>query len=154
MKITFIVLTLAAILLTSCRQITIWDKTTKSISIEFRLVKNTSVFYITKSNLESQILINNTDIKDAFVDKRDEGFVIVLEMTSSGSKKLKHITTTNIGKRIAIVVDDRIETTPMIIDTVYDGTVIITGKYTYKEASDTASGIMKYNDKKIHNKPL
>ncbi|CAN5277524.1 protein translocase subunit SecDF [soil metagenome] len=59
-------------------------------------------------------------------------------MTSSGAQKWKRLTTANLGKSVAIVMDNKVYTAPTVQGVLsYEST--ITGNFTFREAEDLAS---------------
>ncbi|UCH98489.1 MAG: hypothetical protein JSV88_17030 [Candidatus Aminicenantes bacterium] len=62
---------------------------------------------------------------------------IAFTLNSRGAKKFRDYTEANIGKRLAIVLDNKIQSVPVIQDVIsYDG--VITGQFTIEEAEDLA----------------
>lgn len=57
-----------------------------------------------------------------------------LEFTPEGAKKFAEITKRNIGKPLAIFLDNHILTAPMVETEITDGQAVITGNYTLDEA--------------------
>jgi preprotein translocase subunit SecD len=57
-----------------------------------------------------------------------------LEFSPEGAKKFAEITKRNIGKPLAIFLDDNIVTAPTVSTEISDGKAVITGKYTLDEA--------------------
>ncbi|MDR1435997.1 MAG: protein translocase subunit SecD [Puniceicoccales bacterium] len=66
------------------------------------------------------------------------GYEIGLEMTAEGAKKFEKTTSANVGKRLAIVLDGRIFSMPLIRSPIGDGRASISGKFTQKEAVELA----------------
>jgi len=62
--------------------------------------------------------------------------VIGLEFSSVGAKKFAQITKDNIGKPVAIFLDDRLLTAPVVENEITDGKAIITGKSTLEEVKN------------------
>jgi SecD/SecF fusion protein len=61
---------------------------------------------------------------------------ILFDTTSDGVREWARITGANIGKRLAIVLDNTIYSAPNINDKIYGGTSRITGSFTREEARD------------------
>ena len=57
-----------------------------------------------------------------------------LEFTAEGGKKFSEITGRNIGKPLAIFLDDKIVTAPNVENAITDGKAVITGNFTVDEA--------------------
>jgi SecD/SecF fusion protein len=61
---------------------------------------------------------------------------ITMEMTKSGRKIWGDMTTKNVGRPIAIVLDNIVQTAPNVITAITDGTSSISGNYSQPEAAD------------------
>ena len=64
---------------------------------------------------------------------------VSLEFTEEGKKLFAEATKNNIGKQIAIVLDDEIVSAPVVNTEITDGNAMITGHFTPEEAEKTAS---------------
>ncbi|MEA1848007.1 hypothetical protein U9K52_03685 [Chryseobacterium sp. MHB01] len=72
--------------------------------------------------IESISFLNSTDIKNIILNKNGNKYPTVLfELNETGSRKLKKITSENFGNGIAIIVDKKIITMPMIVAEISDG---------------------------------
>ena len=63
---------------------------------------------------------------------------ISMETTSEGVREFARITGANVGKRLAIVLDNTIHSAPNIRDKIYGGSSSISGNFTSEEARDLA----------------
>jgi preprotein translocase subunit SecD len=63
---------------------------------------------------------------------------ISLTFTSDGAKLFKDITTRNVGKPVAIVLDGEVISAPTVQSVIEDGKAVITGKFTVQEAKNLA----------------
>lgn len=63
---------------------------------------------------------------------------VSLEFNSEGAKKFAKITEENVGKRLAIVLDDKVQSAPVIREPIPSGKAEISGRFTPEEASDLA----------------
>ena len=61
-----------------------------------------------------------------------------MENTSEGVREWARITGANVGKRLAIVLDNTVYSAPNIAVKIYGGTSTITGSFTREEAKDLA----------------
>ncbi|MDZ4796422.1 MAG: protein translocase subunit SecDF [Bacteroidota bacterium] len=80
---------------------------------------------------------------DAVTDARQEfdqfGKVeIRMEMNKAGANAWKKMTEENVGKPIAIVLDNVVQSAPNVISAIPDGTSSISGSYTQQDAADLA----------------
>lgn len=62
--------------------------------------------------------------------------VVGLQFNSEGAKKFQEITKKNIGKQVAILVDDEIITAPTVQQEISGGNAVITGGFTLEEAKE------------------
>ncbi len=63
---------------------------------------------------------------------------VALELTDRGARIFERITEENVGKRLAIVLDDVVRSAPVIREKITGGHAQITGSFTHEEASDLA----------------
>jgi len=93
---------------------------------------------------EGNTVLTGNDIKDAkavYGTQRDTGIqepVVSLELTSEGAKKFATATTNNIGKIIAIYLDESVISAPQVGEPITDGRAQISGRMTMEEAADLA----------------
>ena len=59
-------------------------------------------------------------------------------MDRAGTKKFARITTNNVGKRLAIILDNKIISAPVINEPIIGGNSVITGNFTFQSATDLA----------------
>ena len=64
---------------------------------------------------------------------------IQFEMNQEGAIKFAEITRNNIGRKLAITLDGKVQTAPMINSEIPSGNGVITGNYTIEEAKATAT---------------
>ena len=64
---------------------------------------------------------------------------VSMSMNSTGSRSWKRITGESIGKRIAIALDDYVQSAPTVNSEIPNGQSIITGSFTLEEAQDLAN---------------
>jgi SecD/SecF fusion protein len=87
-----------------------------------------------KAALEGDVIV------DARQDFSQNGSnEITMSMNPEGSKKWKRITADNIGKSIAIVLDNYVYTFPTVNGEIPNGTSSITGDFSLEEAKDLAN---------------
>ena len=87
-----------------------------------------------KALLEGDVI---TDARQGF-DERGRP-AVSMQMNSSGAKAWKKITANNIGKRIAITLDDRVYSAPTVNTEIPNGNSQITGNFSIEEAKDLAN---------------
>ena len=64
---------------------------------------------------------------------------ISMQMNSNGAKSWRRLTSTNIGRRIAIVLDNLVYSAPFVQNEIPNGNSQITGEFTIEEAQDLAN---------------
>ena len=64
--------------------------------------------------------------------------VVALRFNSKGADEFAAITANNVGKRLAIVLDGKVQSAPRINEPIPSGEAVITGRFTPQEASDLA----------------
>ncbi len=120
--------------------------------LENRLPKDTSIYFekevdpVTKREnrrpllLQNKILMTGEMIKNAQVrigGNFNEPYVS-LDMTGSGARVFASITEKNVGRRLAIVLDDIVRSAPVIREKILGGSAQISGNFTHEEATDLA----------------
>ena len=90
--------------------------------------------------LESPILMTGSMVKDAQVrigGNFNEPYV-ALDLTTLGAQTFGQLTEKNVGKRLAIVLDNNVRSAPVIKEEILGGHAQINGNFTHAEASDLA----------------
>ncbi len=88
-----------------------------------------------KPALSGDVIVNAT----SEYDKMQQGNYVSMTMTSEAAKKWSNITGANVGKRVAIVLDDQVYSAPNVNDKIDGGRSSITGNFTTDEAKDLAN---------------
>jgi len=90
--------------------------------------------------VHSEIMMTGDMVKDAQV--RIGGTfnepLVSLDLTGRGGKIFAKVTSENVNKRFAIILDDKIKSAPVIREKILGGSAQITGNFKYEEASDLA----------------
>ena len=99
---------------------------------EIRYHRETNDWYI----LESPVLLTGDRITDAFPTTGRTSFdiVVALSFDGPGRRKFAQVTGDHIGEHLAILLDERVQSAPVIQDQIV-GNGIIQGNFTYEEAS-------------------
>jgi preprotein translocase subunit SecD len=90
--------------------------------------------------LKEKTLMTGEFIKDARVSL-ESGFAethVSMEFTDVGAKLFEQITGANVGKRLAIILDNNVYSAPEIRERIAGGRAQITGRFTTEEANDLA----------------
>jgi preprotein translocase subunit SecD len=90
--------------------------------------------------LESRTLMTGEYIADARVrpSQQLQGPYVELVLNSSGARLFEQITAANVNRRLAIVLDNRVYSAPVIQERIGGGRASITGSFDIKEARDLA----------------
>ncbi len=89
--------------------------------------------------VEKKALLSGDAVKKAYVsfDQYNQP-VVSLEFTPEGAKKFAQITGENVGRNLAIVLDGKIQSAPVIRERIPSGRAMISGSFTPTEAQDLA----------------
>lgn len=82
--------------------------------------------------------LTGKDLKIAQVKFNNGKAVVGLDFTPQGSQKFADITTKNIGKPLAIFLDNQIISAPTVQNAITDGNAVITGNFTVEAAKQLA----------------
>ncbi len=90
--------------------------------------------------LKEKTMMTGEFIKDARValDSQFHEPYVAMEFTDVGAKLFEQITTANVKKRLAIILDNNVYSAPVIQERIAGGRAQITGRFDTKEASDLA----------------
>ncbi|PHI95300.1 protein-export membrane protein SecD [Parasaccharibacter apium] len=88
--------------------------------------------------VEDKIDVDGANLADAAATMSDNQWVVSLKFDNKGAEDFARITTANVGKPFAIVLDGRILTSPVINGPITAGQGIITGSFSARSASDLA----------------
>ena len=87
--------------------------------------------------LHSAVLLDRTAIKSATIEREPNGTVgILITLTESGSKRFGEISTKYVGRRLGIILDGKLHSTPYVRDPILGGSLTITGNFTEIEAAE------------------
>ncbi|MDR3631227.1 MAG: protein translocase subunit SecD [Desulfocapsaceae bacterium] len=121
-------------------------------ALENQLPKDTTIYFekdvdkVTKKEtihpllLQNKVLMTGDMVKDAQVrigGTFNEPYVS-LDLTSKGARVFGSITEKNVGKRMAIVLDDNVRSAPVIREKILGGSAQISGSFSHEEATDLA----------------
>lgn len=89
---------------------------------------------------EGNVLLTGENLKDARAEVRPDGqgAVVNLEFDSKGTELFAQATQNNVGKRIAIVIDNSIISAPIVNEVIPNGNAQISGSFTADEAQNLA----------------
>lgn len=94
---------------------------------------------------EEKVVLEGADIQDAqpqiIQGTFGDEYVVILTLNGEGTKKFATATSKNIGKRISIIYDNEMISSPTVENAITDGTAQISGQASYEEASELATTI-------------
>ncbi|MDD3088086.1 MAG: protein translocase subunit SecD [Candidatus Omnitrophica bacterium] len=96
--------------------------------------------------LESEAVLTGDALSDAMINFSQADFggqVVSLRFNSEGAKKFAQVTAANIGRRLAIVLDGKVQSAPNIKEAIPSGEAVISGRFTVDQAQDLAK-ILKH----------
>lgn len=89
-------------------------------------------------SVSKQSLLGGDSLIDASVIYNNGKPVITFKLNNYGADAFAEITSNNIGKMLAIVLDDKVITAPMINSRIDGGNGMITGNFSFEEATKIA----------------
>ena len=95
---------------------------------------------IDESTVSKRIIISGDNLLDAQprMDSQSNETVVSFSLDRVGAKRFGKATSTGIGKQLAIILDGKIISAPVIRDTIASGSGQITGGFTFQSATDLA----------------
>jgi SecD/SecF fusion protein len=101
---------------------------------------NAVVLHAIKTSKDGQASLEGDRITDAKRDIAQNGEVEVsMSMNAEGARIWKNLTKNNVGKCVAIVLDDIVYSSPVVQNEIPNGRSSISGSFTSEEASDLAN---------------
>ena len=120
----------------------------KTAQLNFRLVSENSEFGIDelvsedgdKLKISKRIVMSGENLVDAqpSIQNQQNEPTVSFTLDRVGAQKFGRTTTDNVGKRLAIVLDGKIISAPNINEPITSGKGIISGNFTFQEATDLA----------------
>ena len=89
--------------------------------------------------LEKEAVLSGDSLTNAEMRFNQSEFnepIVSLELNAEGAKKFAEITANNIGRRLAIVLDGKVQSAPNIKEAIPSGQAVISGRFTIEEAQD------------------
>ena len=120
----------------------------KTAKLNFRLVSDNTEFGIDelvsetgqKLNVSKRIVMSGENLIDAqpSIQNQQNEPTVSFTLDRLGAQKFGRATTDNVGKRLAIVLDGKIISAPNINEPITSGNGMISGNFTFQEATDLA----------------
>ncbi len=119
----------------------------KTAKLNFRLVTNAENEFGSEKMLSEdgselivnkQIIMSGENLVDAQprVDNQSNEPIVSFTLDRYGAKKFGKVTTNNIGKRLAIVLDNKVISAPVIREAITGGSGTISGNFNFQEVTD------------------
>ena len=83
-------------------------------------------------------VVGGENLTDASVSFQDGAPVVSFKFNTVGGRKFGEVTKDNIGRQLAIVLDDEVISAPVIQSAIMGGSGVITGNFSSEEANDLA----------------
>lgn len=86
------------------------------------------------------VIVSGDRIADAqqALDQRIGGWNVVIRFDGRGAAQFADVTTTHVGRRLALVLGDRVLSAPYVMDPILGGEVVISGNFTEAQAAQLA----------------
>ena len=120
----------------------------KTANLSFRLVSESEDDFgseiLSYEDSEAKLSVNKRVIlsgnnlisaKPSF-DNRNNQSTVVISLDRAGTKKFARTTQNNVGKRLAIILDNKIISAPVINEPILNGNSVISGNFTLQSATD------------------
>ena len=122
----------------------------KTANLTFRLVsdgeEDFGSEFLSYENSEDKLSVNkrvvlsgnNLISAQPSYDNQNNQSTVNISLDRAGSKKFARTTKTNVGKRLAIILDNKIISAPVINEPILNGNSVISGNFTFQSATDLA----------------
>ena len=120
----------------------------KTAKLNFRLLSENSEFGFDelmtetgeKLKISKKIVMSGENLIDAqpSIQNQQNEPTVSFSLDRLGAQKFGRTTTDNVGKRLAIVLDDKIISAPNINEPITSGNGVISGNFSFQEATDLA----------------
>jgi len=135
-------------------QLSFWEQTATSSSVLIKSAEAFQALVATQSAYPISVLqvlgtypnktsLGGPDLKETSVgfDSQSGKPQVQLKFTSVGAKKFADITTRNVGKIVAISLDDQVIEAPRVNQAILTGDAVITGGFTTKDANEMSRSL-------------
>jgi protein-export membrane protein SecD len=122
----------------------------KTANLTFRLVSESEddfgSEFLSYEDSEAQLSVskrvvlsgNNLIAAQPRFDNQNNQNTVNISLDMAGAKKFARATKNNVGKRLAIILDNKIISAPVINEAIIGGNGVITGNFTFQSATDLA----------------
>ena len=95
-----------------------------------------------KIYLHREAGITKTDIAGALAKKEDgQAYVVEVRLTEAGHEKFARLTERHLNKPLAIILDGKVVSTPVVRDKITTQNLVLSGNFTKKEAVRIATAL-------------
>ena len=93
-----------------------------------------------KLNVSKRVALSGNNLISAqpSFDNQNNQSTVNISLDRAGTKKFARVTRDNVGKRLAIVLDNKIISAPVIREAILGGNSVISGDFTFQSATDLA----------------
>ncbi len=88
--------------------------------------------------VRKRVMVSGDTLIDAQPTFQDNEPVVSFRFDSTGTKRFGDVTQDNVGRRLAIVLDNKVISAPVIREPILGGTGVISGRFMVEEANDLA----------------
>jgi protein-export membrane protein SecD len=90
--------------------------------------------------IETRVIVTGEQLVDAQqgVDQRNNEVIVSFQFDTQGARRFGDATKQNVGRRFAVVLDNRVLTAPVINEPILSGSGQISGSFTFESANDLA----------------
>jgi len=91
-------------------------------------------------NVNKRVVMSGDNLTTAQpkFDSRNNETIVTFSLDRVGAKRFGRVTTNNVGKRLAIILDNKIISAPQIRESIIGGNGQISGNFTFQSATDLA----------------
>lgn len=135
-------------------QLSFWEQSTRSSSVSIKSENDLKTLFATQSAYPISVLqvlgtypiktsLGGSDLQETSVgfDRNSGKPEVQLKFTPVGAKKFADITSRNVGKIVAIALDDRVIEAPRVNQPILTGDAVITGGFTTQTANDLSRSL-------------
>jgi len=135
-------------------QLSFWEKSATSAAVLFYENKDFQALSATQSGYPISVVLalgtypNKTNLGGSDIKETSVGFdpnsgkpQVQLRFTNTGAKKFADITTRNVGRAVAIVLDEQVIEAPVVNQPILTGDAVISGGFTTESASTLSKSL-------------
>lgn len=100
--------------------------------------EKTYVLYVVKKPYDNFITSGDIQHAQEDLDQYSGSMVVTINMTAMGAEKWEQMTQENVGRHLAICLDDLVYSCPIVHAPIYGGSTQISGNFTSEEAKELA----------------